>query len=239
MCNTTAHFFFILDRLGRRELGAAMRLTVGAVGPVPLLRRTSGYAGAGRARRTNAPVLLTDGTLTPMLFRAALDLTAELPASLASMAQLPTPLSNALPTHLLAETLSGETLTVPDPSAPEGALFGASLFPYLAFLYFLGYSRNQTPPLALFGFTFLLAFVFGSIPAAIVAAATFNVTLADCDFAHGTAESLLTLTNLLIVIGFRQGPAPINRGSGGGSGGGGGGGSAGGSGGGRLSAAVK
>ena len=46
----------------------------------------------------------------------------------------------------------------------EGNLFGASLFPYLAFLYYLGKPEVQMPPRALFGFKFLLAFVFGTIP---------------------------------------------------------------------------
>jgi hypothetical protein len=45
--------------------------------------------------------------------------------------------------------------------AIEGNLFGASLFPYLAFLQFLGMPEAKMPPRALFGFKFLLVFVFG------------------------------------------------------------------------------
>merc|ERR1711965_1185953 len=37
-----------------------------------------------------------------------------------------------------------------------------------------------------------------SIPAAIVAATAYGVSLADCDWLHGAAESLLTVTNLLV-----------------------------------------
>jgi len=34
--------------------------------------------------------------------------------------------------------------------------------PYLAFLYFLGYEKNQTPKVALFGHQFLLLFVLST-----------------------------------------------------------------------------
>ena len=45
--------------------------------------------------------------------------------------------------------------------------FGASIVPYSVFLYFLTKSK-QAPPLLLFGFYFLLVFVFATIPAGIV-----------------------------------------------------------------------
>lgn len=45
-------------------------------------------------------------------------------------------------------------------------LFAFSLFPYLGFLYHLTKSK-KTPPMTLFGFYFLLAFVFATIPAGI------------------------------------------------------------------------
>ena len=54
-----------------------------------------------------------------------------------------------------------------------------------------------------FGLTFLLAFVFGSIPAAIGAGALYGVSLADADWLHGAAESLLAITNCVVVLGFR------------------------------------
>ena len=47
-----------------------------------------------------------------------------------------------------------------------GSLFASSIFPYAAFLYFLTKSK-QSPPLTLFGFYFLLVFVFATIPAGI------------------------------------------------------------------------
>ena len=45
-------------------------------------------------------------------------------------------------------------------------LFASSIFPYAAFLYFLTKSK-KTPGKALFGFYFLLVFVFATIPAGI------------------------------------------------------------------------
>jgi hypothetical protein len=85
-----------------------------------------------------------------------------------------------------------------------GTFFASSLFPYLIFLYFLGYKRNSTPPLAQFGFGYLLLFVLGTIPAGIVAKASYGFSLADCDWLHGGAEALLTVTSLLVVAGMRD-----------------------------------
>ena len=54
----------------------------------------------------------------------------------------------------------------------------------------------KMPPRALFGFKFLLAFVFGTIPCAIYAKLQYDDILANVDWLHGPAESLLTITNL-------------------------------------------
>lgn len=89
--------------------------------------------------------------------------------------------------------------------------FGASLFPYLAFLYFLNRKEVECPPVANFGFRFLLVFVFATIPAGIYAKQAYGTILANVDWLHGTAESLLTITNLLIVVGFRQALASNNN----------------------------
>jgi hypothetical protein len=48
-------------------------------------------------------------------------------------------------------------------------LFASSIIPYAAFLFFLTRSK-KTPGLALFGFYFLLVFVFATIPAGIYGA---------------------------------------------------------------------
>ena len=85
-----------------------------------------------------------------------------------------------------------------------GKFFQGSLLPYIGFLYFLNNNQKQTPKLAYFGFQFLLLFVFVTIPTGIISKSIYGVSLADADWLHGAAESLLTVTNLLIVTGFRS-----------------------------------
>ncbi|KAK9861559.1 hypothetical protein WJX84_002455 [Apatococcus fuscideae] len=79
--------------------------------------------------------------------------------------------------------------------------FGTSIVPYSVFLYFLTKSK-QAPGLLLFGFYFLLVFVFATIPAGIIAKRDYGTILANVDWLHGTAESMLTVTNLFIVFGL-------------------------------------
>ncbi|XP_011101022.1 uncharacterized protein LOC105179123 [Sesamum indicum] len=98
-----------------------------------------------------------------------------------------------------------------DPWAPNidsqsiaSQLFAFSLFPYLGFLYFITKSKSA-PRLTLFGFYFLLAFVGATIPAGIYAKVQYGTSLSNVDWLHGGAESLLTLTNIFIVLGLRAG----------------------------------
>ena len=49
-----------------------------------------------------------------------------------------------------------------------------------------------------------MVFEFLTIPTAIAAKVWFDVSLADCDWLHGSAESLLTVTNLVTVMAFWQ-----------------------------------
>ena len=82
-------------------------------------------------------------------------------------------------------------------------LFALSLFPYLGFLWFL--SRvPQVPRLALTGFYGTLVFVAITIPAELYAQSAYGKSLANVDWLHGSAEVFLTLTNILIVLGFRK-----------------------------------
>ncbi len=83
------------------------------------------------------------------------------------------------------------------------SLFALSLFPYLGFLWFLTKSK-QTPRLALIGFYVLLIFVAVTIPAGIYARQAYGRELANVDWLHGSAELFLTLSNILVVLGFRQ-----------------------------------
>lgn len=82
-------------------------------------------------------------------------------------------------------------------------LFVLSLFPYLGFLWFI--SRiQQVPRLAVYGFYCTLLFVAVTIVAGIYAQLHYGRSLADVDWLHGSAESFLTLSNILVVLGFRQ-----------------------------------
>lgn len=90
-----------------------------------------------------------------------------------------------------------------DSQSLASQLFALSLFPYLGFLYFITKS-NSAPKLTLFGFYFLLAFVAATIPAGIYAKVNYGTSLSNVDCLHGGAESLLTLTNIFIVLGLRQ-----------------------------------
>lgn len=86
----------------------------------------------------------------------------------------------------------------------KGTLFALSLFPYIGFLWFMTRS-GKTPRLALMGFYTLLLFVAVTIPAGIYAKIHYNQDLANVDWLHGSAEFFLTLSNILVVLGFREG----------------------------------
>jgi len=81
-------------------------------------------------------------------------------------------------------------------------LFAVSLFPYLGFLWFITRS-GKFPRLALGGFYLLLLFVVVTIPAGIYAKVHYGKELANVDWLHGSAEFFLTLSNILVVLGFR------------------------------------
>ncbi|XP_027180916.1 uncharacterized protein LOC113779524 isoform X2 [Coffea eugenioides] len=76
-------------------------------------------------------------------------------------------------------------------------LFALSLFPYIGFLYYITKSKSA-PKLTLFGFYFLLAFVGATTKV------QYGTSLSNVDWLHGGAESLLTLSNLFVVLGLRQ-----------------------------------
>ncbi len=85
----------------------------------------------------------------------------------------------------------------------KDTLFALSLFPYLGFLWFLTRSQ-QMPRLALIGFYMTLVFVGVTIPAGIYARVALGEQLANVDWLHGGAESFLTLSNILVVLGFQR-----------------------------------
>jgi hypothetical protein len=89
------------------------------------------------------------------------------------------------------------------PMFSKETLFAVSLFPYLGFLWFMTRSR-KFPRLAVIGFYVLLLFVAITIPAGIYAQSAYNEQLANVDWLHGGAEFFLTLSNVLVVLGFSQ-----------------------------------
>jgi uncharacterized membrane protein len=89
------------------------------------------------------------------------------------------------------------------PLASKETLFALSLFPYLGFLWFLTRSK-QTPKLALLGFYMTLVFVAVTIPAGLYAERVYGESLANVDVLHGGAEFFLTLSNIMVALGFWQ-----------------------------------
>jgi len=104
--------------------------------------------------------------------------------------------AKSISTALSSLDLSDESL--------QGSLFAFSLFPYLAFLYYTEKTK-QTPRMVYVGFCTLLIFVFVTIPAGLYAKDVYGTSLANVDWLHGPAESFLTLTNAILVYGFRKG----------------------------------
>jgi hypothetical protein len=85
--------------------------------------------------------------------------------------------------------------------------FVLSLLPYLLFLRWAARLR-AFPRLALRGFQLTLLFVAITIAAATLAETRYGEQLADVDLLHGAAESFLTLSNLLIAVGFLRQERP-------------------------------
>ena len=81
--------------------------------------------------------------------------------------------------------------------------FGLSLFPYLAFLWW-SWKSGRMPRLALWGFALTLVFVAVTIAAALIAEGVYGEQLADVDPLHGGAELFLTLSNVLVLLGFSR-----------------------------------
>ncbi|HAN45052.1 MAG TPA: DUF3593 domain-containing protein [Cyanobacteria bacterium UBA8156] len=89
----------------------------------------------------------------------------------------------------------------------DNTLFGLSLFPYLVFLGFATRS-GRMPRLTLWGFYGTLVFVAVTIPVGLYAQRVYGTSLANVDVLHGAAESLLTLTNVLVVLGLKRALRP-------------------------------
>merc|ERR1740123_1020208 len=113
----------------------------------------------------------------------------------------PPPVALAEPT--LLDSI-GSTLAFADQAGNlAGALFPASLPPYLLFLYFINQDVNRLSSTAKAGFTSLLAFVGATVGTSIVAVKSYGLSLANVDWLHSNAEQLLSFTNVANVIGLK------------------------------------
>ena len=81
------------------------------------------------------------------------------------------------------------------------ALFAASIFPYAIFLFYL-YKIKSVNKLVKTGYSLTVLFVFITIVVSIYTLNYYDKTLVEVDFFHGLAESFLTLSDFVILLGF-------------------------------------
>ena len=86
-------------------------------------------------------------------------------------------------------------------SIDNTTLFAASIFPYAIFLFYL-YKINTFNKFVKTGFTLTVLFVFVTILVSIFTLNYYDKTLVEVDFLHGLAESFLTLSDFVILLGF-------------------------------------
>ena len=86
-------------------------------------------------------------------------------------------------------------------SIDNTALFAASIFPYAIFLFFL-YKIKSVNKLVKTGYSLTVLFVFITIVVSIYTLNYYGKTLVEVDFLHGLAESFLTLSDFVILLGF-------------------------------------
>ena len=179
---------------------AALAMAGGAVAFAPSSHVASSLSCTA-ASRTSA--VLSNLVVDPTAIADAIDTTSSVLAGAggdaegiidgvtSTLSSVSAAASYASSTNLLSFADQGQNLA--------GIFFQASLLPYLAFLYFLGFRGNRIPALGNFGWQFLLLFVLSTIPGGIISKSVYGTSLADCDWLHGSAEALLTITNVLIV----------------------------------------
>jgi len=86
-------------------------------------------------------------------------------------------------------------------SIDNTALFSASIFPYAIFLFYL-YKIKSVNNLVKTGYSLTVLFVFITIVVSIYTLNYYDKTLVEVDFLHGLAESFLTLSDFVILLGF-------------------------------------
>ena len=80
-------------------------------------------------------------------------------------------------------------------------LFAISIIPYAIFLFYL-YKINSINNFVKTGFSLPVLFVFITILVSIFTLTYYDKTLVEVDFLHGFAESFLTLSDFVILLGF-------------------------------------
>ena len=86
-------------------------------------------------------------------------------------------------------------------SIDNTALFASSIFPYAIFLFYL-YKIKSVNKLVKTGYSLTVLFVFITIVISIYTLNYYDKTLVEVDFLHGLAESFLTLSDFVILLGF-------------------------------------
>ena len=86
-------------------------------------------------------------------------------------------------------------------SIDNTALFGASIFPYAIFLFYL-YKIKSLNKFVKTGYSLTVLFVIITIVVSIFTLNYYDKTLVEVDFFHGLAESFLTLSDFVILLGF-------------------------------------
>ena len=86
-------------------------------------------------------------------------------------------------------------------SIDNTTLFAASIFPYAIFLFYL-YKIKSINKLVKTGYSLTILFVFITIVVSIYTLNYYDKTLVEVDFLHGFAESFLTLSDFVILLGF-------------------------------------
>ena len=80
-------------------------------------------------------------------------------------------------------------------------LFATSIIPYAIFLFYL-YKIKSVNKLVKTGYSLTVLFVFITILVSIYTLNYYDKTLVEVDFLHGLAESFLTLSDFVILLGF-------------------------------------
>ncbi len=80
-------------------------------------------------------------------------------------------------------------------------IFVISIIPYSIFLFYL-YKNPSISKTIKIGFSLTLLFVLITIIFSVISLTVYNKTLVEIDSFHGLAESFLTITDFIILLGF-------------------------------------